>query len=50
MVSDLYSVFCQIILNVKHGLLFTPAHSIILQQYLDKLGIPLMTSTGITKP
>ena len=26
MVFDLYSVFCQIILNVKHGLLFTPAH------------------------
>ena len=26
MVLDLYSVFRQIILNVKHGLLFTPAH------------------------
>ena len=26
MVFDLYSVFRQIILNVKHGLLFTPAH------------------------
>ena len=26
MVFDLYSVFRQIILNVKHGLLFIPAH------------------------
>ena len=26
MVFDLYSVFRQIILNVKHGLLFTPAY------------------------
>ena len=26
MVFDLYNVFYQIILNVKHGLLFTPAH------------------------
>ena len=26
MVFDLYNVFHQIILNVKHGLLFTPAH------------------------
>ena len=26
MVFDLYSVFRQIILNVNHGLLFTPAH------------------------
>ena len=26
MVFDLYSVFRQIILNMKHGLLFTPAH------------------------
>ena len=26
MVFDLYSVFRQIILNVKQGLLFTPAH------------------------
>ena len=26
MVFDLYNVFYQIILNVKRGLLFTPAH------------------------
>ena len=26
MAFDLYSVFRQIIFNVKHGLLFTPAH------------------------
>ena len=26
MFFDLYSVFRQIVLNVKHGLLFTPAH------------------------
>ena len=26
MVFDLYSVFHQIILNAKHGFLFTPAH------------------------
>ena len=38
MVFGLHSVFRQIILNVKHGLLFTPAHyetqSCVLQQYI----------------
>ena len=51
MIFDVYSVFRQIILNVKHGLLFTPAllrQSSVLQQYLVKLSIPLMTSTAIT--
>ena len=47
MVFDLYSVFHQIILNVKHGLyshLLTVRNrqSIVLQHYLVKLSIPLM--------
>ena len=47
MVFDLYSVFHQIILNVRHHGLLTDK---VLQQYLVKLSIPLMTSTGITNP
>ena len=53
MVFDLYSVFRQIVLNVKHGLFFIPVQnrqSSVLQHYLVKLSIPLMSSTGITNP
>ena len=55
MVFDLYSVFRQIILNVTHGfylhlLTVRNRQSSVLQQYVVKLNIPLMTSRGITNP
>ena len=53
MIFDLYSVFRQIVLNVKHA--FYPhlrtvrnRQSSVLQQYLVRHGIPLKTSTGLT--
>ena len=43
MVFDLYSVFRQIILNMKHGLSLTPAHC-------TKRTKQCTSSTGITNP